>query len=91
MDITVKMKPEEYDIFRCFQRKKDFFEQKLKEKTDIFTKKHEELCSAVLSAVELETSNIYGGDKVVETTTVATIKDNDAAVKAHNLAEEWYA
>lgn len=28
MDITVKMTPEEYDLFRRYQLKKDFFEQR---------------------------------------------------------------
>ena len=87
MDITVKMTPEEYDLFRCYQRKKDFFEHRLKE----FHKEHEELCSAVLSALEVEDSDLYAGDKVIETASVATIKDNAAAVKAHDLAAEWYA
>lgn len=91
MDITVKMTPEEYDLFRRYQLKKDFFEQRLKEKTEEFRKEREELCSAVISALEVEDSDLYAGDKVIETASVATIKDNAAAVKAHDLAAEWYA
>ena len=91
MDITVKMTPEEYDYFRQYQRKKDFFERRFKEETEKFHKKHEELCSAVLCALEVEDSDLYAGDKVIETASVATIKDNAAAVKAHDLAAEWYA
>lgn len=91
MDITVKMTPEEYDLFRRYQLKKDFFEQRLKEKAKELHKEHEELCSAVLSALEVEDSDLYAGDKVIETASVATIKDNAAAVKAYDLAAEWYA
>lgn len=91
MDITVKMTPEEYDVFRRYQREKGFFEQQLNKAEKEFHKKHEELCDAVVSALTVESSNLYSGDKVAETASAAIIKDNDAAVKAHALAWEWYA
>lgn len=90
MEITVKMTPEEYDAYRCYQNKKDFFERRLREETEKFRKKHEELCDAVLSALEVEESDLYEEDVVVDTTTTATIKDNAAAIKANDLAAEWY-
>lgn len=91
MEITVKMTPEEYDLFRKYQNKKDFFEKCLKKKEEDFIKKYEELAAAVVSALTVESSDLYSGDKVVETATAAIIKDNDAAVKAHATAWEWYA
>lgn len=91
MTITVKMTPEEYDLFRCYQNKKDFFERRLREKESEFRKEHEELCSAVLGALKVEDSDLYAEDVVIETVSTATIKDNAAAVKAHEIAAEWYA
>lgn len=91
MDITVKMTPEEYDYFRQYQRKKDFFERKLKAEAEKFHKEHEKLCSAVMSALGTEDFNIYENDKAVGMETVAAIIDQDAAIKALEIATEWYA
>lgn len=91
MTITVKMTPEEYDAYRCYQNKKDFFERRLREESAKFHKEHEELCAAVLSALEVEDSALYAEGEVVATTTAATIKDNASAVEAHKIAAEWYA
>lgn len=91
MEITVKMTPEEYDLFRLHQNNKAFFERRLKEETEKFRKKHEELCSAVVNALEVEDSDLYAGDVVIETASIVTIKDTAAAVKALEIAAEWYA
>ena len=91
MEITVKMTPEEYDLFRLYQNKKDFFERRLREETEKFRKEHEELCSAVVKGLEVEDSDLYAEDVVVETAPVVTIKDTASAVKALEIAAEWYA
>lgn len=36
MEITVKMTPEEYDLFRVYQNEKEFFERRLREETKKF-------------------------------------------------------
>lgn len=41
MEITVKMTPEEYDLFRVYQNEKEFFERRLREETKKFQKEHE--------------------------------------------------
>lgn len=81
MDITVKMTPEEYDLFRKYQRKKDFFERRFKEETEKFHKKHEELCSFIVKGLDVE---------IGEEKTTAIIRDNTAALEALRIAEEWY-
>ena len=90
MEITVKMTPEEYDVFRAYQNEKDFFERRFKKEAEKFRKKYEELCSAVVKGLEVEDSDLYAGDAVVETAPAVTIKDTASAVKAYDLAEEWY-
>ncbi len=91
MEITVKMTPEEYDLFRLYQNKKDFFERRLREETEKFRKEHEELCSLVVNGLEVEDSDLYAGDVVVETAPVVTIKDTASAAKAYEIAADWYA
>lgn len=81
MDITVKMTPEEYDLFRRYQLKRDFFEERLKEKTGEFHKKHEELCSFIVKGLDVE---------IGEEKTAAIIRDNTATLEALRIAEEWY-
>lgn len=91
MEITVKMTPEEYDLFRLYQNKKNFFERRLREETEKFRKEHEELCSLVVNGLEVEDSDLYAGDVVVETAPVVTIKDTASAAKAYEIAADWYA
>lgn len=81
MDITVKMTPEEYDYFRQYQHKKDFFERRFKEETEKFHKKHEELCSLIVRGLDVE---------IGEEKTAAIIQDNTATLEALRIAEEWY-
>ena len=52
MEITVKMTPEEYDLFRVYQNEKEFFERRLREETKKFQKEHEELCSLIVNALD---------------------------------------
>lgn len=82
MDITVKMTPEEYDVFRRYQREKDFFEQQFNKAEKEFHKKHEELCSFMVKGFDME---------IGEEKTVAIIRDNTAALEALRIAGEWYA
>lgn len=82
MEITVKMTPEEYDLFRAYQNEKDFFERRLREETKNFQKEHEELCSLVVNA--LDTRSQRGK-------TDAMLKNNAAALEALRIAGEWYA
>ena len=81
MDITVKMTPEEYDLFRVYQNEKEFFERRLREETKKFQKEHEELCSLIVNA--LDTKSQRGK-------TDAILKDNAAALEARRIAGEWY-
>ena len=81
MEITVKMTPEEYDLFRVYQNEKEFFERRLREETKKFQKEHEELCSLIVNA--LDTKSQRGK-------TDAILKDNDDALEARRIAGEWY-
>ena len=81
MEITVKMTPEEYDLFRVYQNEKEFFERRLREETKKFQKEHEELCSLIVNALD---PNSQRGK------TDAILKDNAAALEARRIAGEWY-
>ncbi len=47
MEITVKMTPEEYDLFRVYQNEKEFFERRLREETKKFQKEPEDNAAAL--------------------------------------------
>ena len=91
MEITVKMRPEEYDSYREYQRDKESLERELSTDYESLRKRHEELCSTVLDALNTETATLYANEEPVQTAETATIRDETAAVKAHDLASDWYA
>lgn len=91
MEITAKMTPEEYDAFREYQRNRISFEQKLCANYERLRKKHEELCSVVLGALETSEATLYTEGEAVVTAARVEIKDTDAAAMAIELASDFFA
>lgn len=91
MKITVEMTPEEYDLFRGYQKEKASLERELSTDYQKLHEKHEKLCSTVLLAMETDTRTLYADGEPTEITEIATIKDHEPAVLAIRLAAEWYS
>ncbi len=79
MEITVKMSPEEYDSFRAYQKDKESLEREVKRDHNKLRQTHEELCSAVLDALEQDDDGKIIG-----------IKDDDKIEIAFDLANDWF-
>lgn len=90
MEITVKMSPSEYDAYRAYQREKDSLEREVGKDYAHLRERHEKICAAILSALELDESTLYAGDVVAETSIIATVKDHASAEKAVDLASDWF-
>ena len=50
MEVTVKMYPEEYDLFREYQREKASLEREMSADYDRLCEKHGNLCKKILDA-----------------------------------------
>lgn len=91
MEVTVKMYPEEYDLFREYQREKASLEREMSAYYDRLCEKHGNLCKKILDATTVSEATIYAEDKPVEVEKVISIADHAAMMDARNLAEEWFS
>lgn len=91
MEITVKITPEEYDLFRGYQKEKDSLERELSADYERLHKRHEKLCKAVLDATDVSERSLYAQGVPVETVKIVTVVNEEAAINARNLAEEWFS
>lgn len=91
MNITLNMTAEEYDLFRAYQREKESLERAAAADYERLRKKHEELCAAVVDALEKDESALYAKDEPVETSLRVAVKNTTAAARAVDLAADWYA
>ncbi len=91
MEITVKMMPEEYDLFRGYQKEKDSLERELSADYERLRKRHEKLCKAVLDATDASERSLYAQGVPVETAKIVTVVNTEAAINARTLAEEWFS
>ena len=91
MEVTVKMYPEEYDLFREYQREKASLEREMSADYDRLCEKHGNLCKKILDATTVSEATIYAEDKPAEVENVISIADHAAMMDARNLAEEWFS
>ena len=84
MEIVVKMTPDEYDLFRLFQKEKADIEEELSSDYKKFMNKHEKICSALLEAVEEDSNS-------TEINPAFSIKKPDKLAEALDAANGWYA
>ena len=66
MEVTVKMYPEEYDLFREYQREKASLEREMSADYDRLCEKHGNLCKKILDATTVSEATIYAEDKPAE-------------------------
>lgn len=84
MEVTVKMYPEEYDLFREYQREKASLEREMSADYDRLCEKHGNLCKKILDATTVS-------EATIEVEKVISIADHAAMMDARNLAEEWFS
>lgn len=63
MEVTVKMYPEEYDLFREYQREKASLEREMSADYDRLCEKHGNLCKKILDATTVSEATIYAEDR----------------------------
>ena len=83
--------PEEYDLFREYQREKASLEREMSADYDRLCEKHGNLCKKILDATTVSEATIYAEDKPAEVEKVISIADHAAMMDARNLAEEWFS
>lgn len=66
MEVTVKMYPEEYDLFREYQREKASLEREMSADYDRLCEKHGNLCKKILDATTVSEATIYAEDMAKE-------------------------
>lgn len=72
-------------------REKESLERAAAADYERLRKKHEELCAAVVDALEKDESALYAKGEPVETSLRVAVKNTTAAAGAVNLAADWYA
>ena len=91
MEVTVKMYPEEYDLFREYQREKASLEREMSADYDRLCEKHGNLCKKILDATTVSEATIYAEEKPEEQEKDKTIADPPTMMNARKLAEEWFS
>lgn len=91
MNITFDIiRAAEYTRRRARQRQKVALERAAADYEHLH-KKHEELCAAVVDALEKDESTLYAKGEPVETSLRVAVKNITAAARAVDLAAGWYA
>lgn len=91
MKITLTMTAEEYDLYRAYQKDKENLERAIGATERHLREVHENLCTAVLSAFEVQNSILYADGVPAISVPAVVVKDQTAAENALALAADWYA